>query len=145
MPTKLPKATILCVDDSKDILFLHKTSLEKDGYRVLTASSGHEGLSRLRQNSIDAAVIDNDMPGMSGLYLASEIKRACHKTPVVMFSASAPPDSMAAIDLFLSKKLGHRVLIEGLRLLLAKSGRQDALIVAESHASPGRPAGLRAR
>lgn len=126
MSVKLPKATILCVDDSKDILFLHRQLLEKNGYRVLTATSGQDGLNRLSQGTIDAAIIDNEMPGMSGIHLACEIKRTSGDTPVLMFSASPPPDTLVAIDLFLSKKLGHRVLIEGLRLLLARSGKQPA-------------------
>jgi DNA-binding NtrC family response regulator len=101
------KVTILCVDDSSDILTLCKLILEANGFDVITASNGRVALVRLKENAIDAAVIDNAMPGMSGVRLAQEIKGTHKDVPVLMFSGSLPsPDALSSVDGFLNKNEG---------------------------------------
>jgi CheY-like chemotaxis protein len=114
------KAAILCVDDSQKMLLICRTILEASGYQVFTASDGKTGLKTLEQHSIDAIVIDNRMPGMSGTELAQEIKQAYKNLPILMFSDSgAEPTSLGSIDLFLNKKSGPRALRDAVASLLA--------------------------
>jgi CheY-like chemotaxis protein len=120
MDAKEYKATILCVDDSKDILLLCKSVLQRNGYRVHIATSGKKGLARLSQCEIDAAIIDYDMPEMDGVQLAHEIKRACSTAAVLMFSGSEPPTNLEAIDSFLPKSRGARALLDALPALLTR-------------------------
>ncbi len=118
------RAAILCVDDSQNMLLICRTILEASGYEVFTASNGKEGLEMLRQHAIDAAVIDNHMPGMTGTELAQEIKRAYKNLPILMFSDSAvEPMSLESIDLFLNKKNGPSAMRDAIGSLLQRNAR----------------------
>ena len=68
--------TILCVDDEKNILHSIKRLLRKEGYRLLTASSGVEGLEILEENNVHLILSDQRMPQMSGTeFLAAVSKK----------------------------------------------------------------------
>jgi response regulator RpfG family c-di-GMP phosphodiesterase len=58
--------TVLCVDDEVNILQTLKRLLRKENYRLLTASSGKEGLEILSQNDVHLVISDQRMPEMSG-------------------------------------------------------------------------------
>ena len=92
---------ILCVDDSQEILLICQTVLEADGYQVFTAASAAAALELLRTHPIDAVVIDNVMPGMSGIALAQEIKRVSSDVPVILFSSLERPDEISPFHRFL--------------------------------------------
>jgi CheY-like chemotaxis protein len=114
-------SSILCVDDSEEILFICRTMLEAGGYQVFTANSGQQALKLLQRHAMDAAVIDNVMPGMSGLELAREIKRTSANIPVIMFSSSGQPDgSSPFVDSYVSKGQGPLALRSILGALLRK-------------------------
>jgi two-component system, NtrC family, response regulator GlrR len=113
--------SILCVDDSQEILLICKTVLEAEGYQVLTASSAPAALELLGTHPIDAVVIDNVMPGMSGIALAKEIKRVSSDVPVILFSSLERPDeAVPFIDSYLSKGQGPIALRKLIRVLLHK-------------------------
>ncbi len=114
-----PKASILCVDDSQNILLICRTILEASGFEVFTASDGKAGLEALDQHCIDAVVVDNRMPGMTGPELAQAIKQVHENLPILMFSDSASEPKTAAIDFFLNKKNGPRALRDAVISLLA--------------------------
>jgi CheY-like chemotaxis protein len=59
-------ATILCIDDDRNILEIHRALLESKGYRVVTALDGPTGIVLSREQSIDVVVLDFNMPGMDG-------------------------------------------------------------------------------
>ena len=112
---------ILCVDDSEEIRLICQTVLEADGYQVITAGSGAAALKLLHTGSIDAVVIDNVMPGMSGIVLAQEIKRIFPGLPVILFSSLERPDEIVPfIDSYLSKGQGPLALRKIIRVLLHK-------------------------
>jgi CheY-like chemotaxis protein len=112
---------ILCVDDSEEIRLICQTVLEADGYQVITAGSGAAALKLLHTGNIDAVVIDNVMPGMSGIVLAQEIKRISPGLPVILFSSLERPDEIVPfIDSYLSKGQGPLALRKMIRVLLHK-------------------------
>jgi CheY-like chemotaxis protein len=116
-----PRLTVLCVDDSEDILLICRTVLEAAGYRVFTAASGREALALLQGNPVDAAIVDNVMPEMCGADLAREIKRLAANVQVIMFSSSERPEEIAPfIDSYLSKGQGPLALRELVGLLLQR-------------------------
>jgi CheY-like chemotaxis protein len=99
--------TILCVDDSPEMLEICQTMLEGGGFRVLTALNGIQALELLKRHKINAAVVDIVMPGMDGFTLAREIKTAFPSVLVIMFSSSLREDKDSPfIDFFLSKGKG---------------------------------------
>jgi EAL domain-containing protein (putative c-di-GMP-specific phosphodiesterase class I)/CheY-like chemotaxis protein len=59
--------TLLLVDDEENVLASLKRLLRRDGYRILTASSGAEGLEILACNTVDVIVSDHRMPHMTGV------------------------------------------------------------------------------
>jgi CheY-like chemotaxis protein len=112
---------ILCVDDSEEIRLICQTVLEADGCQVITAESGAAALKLLRNGSIDGVVIDNVMPGMSGIVLAQEIKRISPGLPVILFSSLERPNEIVPfIDSYLSKGQGPLALRKMIRVLLHK-------------------------
>jgi len=112
--------SILCVDDSQEILLICRTVLESDGYQVFTAASAPAALELLQTHPIHAVVLDNVMPGMSGIALAKEIKRTSD-VPVILFSSLERPDeAVPFIDSYLSKGQGPIALRKLIRVLLQK-------------------------
>ncbi len=112
---------ILCVDGSEEILFICRTILEAGGYQVFTTNSGQQALKLLQLHAVDAAIIDNAMPGMSGLELAREIKRTAVNIQVIMFSSTGQPDeSFPFVDSYVSKGQGPLALRSILGALLRK-------------------------
>ncbi|MBC8055768.1 MAG: EAL domain-containing protein [Rhizobiales bacterium] len=59
--------TLLLVDDEENILAALKRLLRREGYHVVTATSGAQGLQRLAENRIDVILSDQRMPGMTGV------------------------------------------------------------------------------
>lgn len=66
--------TILCVDDEKSILNALKRLLRKEGYQLLFANSGKEGLDILKENQVHLVISDQRMPGMSGTEFLEIVK-----------------------------------------------------------------------
>jgi CheY-like chemotaxis protein len=114
------KATILCIDDHWSGLIGRKMLLEEDGYEVLEVTDGHEGLKLFLSHSVDAVLLDYQMPGMNGDVVAAKMKRAKSHVPIMLLSAYGPlPKSkLEAVDTFLSKSQPPRVLLSTLQDLL---------------------------
>ncbi|MEJ2156945.1 MAG: response regulator [Desulfobacteraceae bacterium] len=66
--------TILCVDDEKSILNALKRLLRKEGYHLLFANSGKEGLEVLELNEVHLVISDQRMPEMSGTEFLEIVK-----------------------------------------------------------------------
>jgi CheY-like chemotaxis protein len=99
--------SILCVDDSEEILLICQTILKACGYRVLTAISGSQALRLLQHHSVDMAILDHDLPDISGLDLARKIKSSIANIPIIMFSGTLRGDeTFPFVDSCLSKAEG---------------------------------------
>src|SRR5260221_3493949 len=70
----MPEATVLVVDDDPVIQKLLQVNFEMEGYTVLTAGDGEEGLERARAELPDVIVLDVMMPKMNGLDVAHALK-----------------------------------------------------------------------
>jgi CheY-like chemotaxis protein len=114
------KATILCIDDHSSGLIGCKILLENNGYEVLEASDGNEGLKLFLSHSVDAVVLDYQMPGMNGDVVAAKMKRVKSHVPIMLLSAHGPlPESkLEAVDTFLSKSTPPKILLATLQDLL---------------------------
>jgi len=87
----MPEATVLVVDDDPVIQKLLQVNFEMEGYTVLTAGDGEEGLERARADHPDVIVLDVMMPKMNGLEVADALKAdgGTAKIPIVLLSAKA--------------------------------------------------------
>jgi CheY-like chemotaxis protein len=77
-------ASILWVDDEIEILEAHKLFLEMKGYLVICMTNGFDALDFLQKQEVDLILLDESMPGMSGLETLQRIKRLYAHTPVVL-------------------------------------------------------------
>jgi CheY-like chemotaxis protein len=119
MKSLTPK-TVLCVDDEKVGLRVRKIMLEKHGFKVLTASSGLQGLAVFDENSIDLVVLDFYMPGLDGGQVAAEMRRRRPQVPIIFLSAyfSLPPAALELASAFITKGDPPDVLIQKIEQLV---------------------------
>src|SRR5579864_7733936 len=115
-----PKATILCIDDCWNQLIRRKILLERSGYRVLEATAGSDGLRLLLSHSVDAIILDYQLPGTSGDVIAAQMKLVKPHVPIILLSAYAPlpKNKLKSVDTFLSKSQPPRVLLSTLHEML---------------------------
>jgi CheY-like chemotaxis protein len=116
------KAFILCVDDEELPLLLRKLVLEKQGYKVVTASSATVALQTLNEHRVDLVLTDQLMPGGTGTELAQSIKGLWPDLPVILISGvnEMPADASSA-DVFISKTEGPLAMCEKISAALASA------------------------
>ncbi|MCR4921534.1 MAG: PglZ domain-containing protein [Bacteroidaceae bacterium] len=85
---------LLWIDDEIELLKAHILFLEKKGYQVTTVSNGYDALDRCAESSFDLILLDENMPGLSGLETLSRIKELTPATPVVMVTKSEEENIM---------------------------------------------------
>lgn len=78
--------TILLVDDEENILAALRRVLRREGYRILTASSGQAGLDALALHKVDVIVSDQRMPGMTGVEFLRQAKELYPDTVRIVLS-----------------------------------------------------------
>ena len=88
------KHTVLCVDDEQNILSTLKRILRKEGYQLLTASGGEEGLEVLRENEIQLVMSDQRMPGMSGTEFLARVREQYPDTIRIILTGYTDVDSI---------------------------------------------------
>ncbi|MFN4006294.1 MAG: response regulator [Chitinophagaceae bacterium] len=87
-------ATILWVDDEIESLQSHKLFLEGKGYEVHTLTNGYDALEFLKENTIDVVLLDESMPGITGLETLAKIKTDYPWLPVVMITKNETENVM---------------------------------------------------
>ena len=85
---------LLWVDDEVDLLKAHILFLEKKGYEVETVNNGMDAIERCQQRTYDLILLDEMMPGITGLETLQRIKEVSPATPVVMVTKSEEEDIM---------------------------------------------------
>jgi len=76
--------TILCIDNDVNFLELEKSSLETEGYTVVTACDGQTGITVASKRPIDAVVLAFKMPGMDGGQVAEVLFKKQPDLPIVV-------------------------------------------------------------
>ena len=87
-------AQLLWVDDEIEHLHAHILFLEKKGYDVSVASNGIDAIEQCLQHTFDLILLDEMMPGLTGLETLQRIKEIQPQTPVVMVTKSEEEDIM---------------------------------------------------
>ena len=78
---------ILLVDDDESIQLLYREELEDNGYEVISALNGEEGLQKFKDNSPDLVILDIQMPGMNGIEVLRQMKMQNAAIPIILSSA----------------------------------------------------------
>jgi pilus assembly protein CpaE len=121
---------ILIIDDDLDTLRLVGLMLQKQGFQIVAASSGPQGLELAFSELPDLVLLDVMMPGMDGYEVARQL-RANEKTldiPILMFTAKSQLDDKvtgfeAGADDYLTKPTHPSELQAHVRALLARSSK----------------------
>ena len=85
---------LLWVDDEIELLKAHIIFLEKKGYKVMTVSNGPDAIDLCKQQTFDLILLDEMMPGLSGLETLQQIKDIQPATPIVMCTKSEEENIM---------------------------------------------------
>ncbi|HET9286265.1 MAG TPA: response regulator transcription factor [Gaiella sp.] len=128
--------TILVVEDEPDIASLVRAYLERDGFRVVWAERGTEGLQALEQHDVRLAILDLQLPDTDGFDLCRAI-RACSRLPVVMLTArDEEVDRVTGLELgaddYVTKPFSPRELVARVHAVLrrAEPETDDDVLVA---------------
>lgn len=88
--------TVLAIDDEPDLLELLRVNLEKDGYTVITSSTGDKGLQIAKSVCPDLIILDLMLPGTDGLAICKQLKsqKATSSIPVILLTARAEEEDI---------------------------------------------------
>ena len=86
--------TILWADDEIDLLKPHIMFLTQKGYELVTVSNGVDALEACENNDFDLIILDENMPGLSGLETLVRIKEVRPDIPVIMITKSEEENIM---------------------------------------------------
>jgi len=139
--------TILFVDDEPRITNALKNVLRKEKYRILSADSAEKALEILRTEAVDVVVSDEQMPGMSGSALISQIRREYPDTVRIILTGHASLDAALrainegevyryltkpcnGLDLAITirRALQHKKIMAKCRQLLHSNRKQSSLL-----------------
>ena len=124
-------ATVLVVEDEEALLLTMAHHLRREGYEVLTAARGDDGLRMAREHEPDVIVLDLMLPGVDGMGICRALRRDT-RVPIIMVTAlGGESDRVAGLDTgaddYLSKPFGMRELLARVRALLRRAPmRQEA-------------------
>jgi two-component system response regulator MprA len=120
-------ATILIVDDDAKLLKMLQRTLTYEGFRVLSATNGHEALSMTQAHRPDVVVLDWLMPGMDGLSVLERLRAAGDRTLVLMLTARDAVEHRvegleSGADDYLVKPFAPAELLARIHALLRRPG-----------------------
>jgi CheY-like chemotaxis protein len=79
---------VLVIDDDDAVRTAIKLLLETDGYEVVAASNGHEGMRAAQSNEVDLVIVDIFMPGMDGIETIRTLRSHRPAVPIVAISGA---------------------------------------------------------
>jgi len=120
---------ILVIDDEPQIRRALRVGLERNGFTVLTAETGEEGLDLAADRLPELVILDLAMPGMDGLTVCREL-REWSKVPIIVLSVrDGQEDKITALDLgaddYLTKPFSLDELLARIRAVLRRVAPED--------------------
>jgi len=122
--------TVLVVDDDPNVVELTRLYLERDGYRVVSASDGARGLMLAREEQPSLVVLDVMLPRVNGLDICRTLRQESG-VPIIMLTALVEEDDrLAGLDLgaddYVTKPFSPRELAARVRAVLRRAPRDNA-------------------
>ena len=125
----MSNGTLLWVDDEIELLHSHIIFLQKKGYDVSTVSNGSDAIEQCAEHTFDLILLDEQMPGLSGLETLQQIKDIQPATPVVMVTKSEEENIMdQAIGAKIADYLIKPVNPNQILLTIKKNVHQKAIV-----------------
>ncbi len=128
------QSTLLCIHRDPGKL-LH---LEKNGYRLVSATNGSDGLRLLMSGTVDAVVIEYHLGLLDGATVASEIKQVRPTVPIIMVcdNLELPEDALKSVDAFVIRSDGHHFLVATIHFVLSVEWENQHNGAARAAATP---------
>ncbi|HSI72811.1 MAG TPA: response regulator [Fimbriimonas sp.] len=125
-------AKILVCDDERHIVRLIQVNLERQGYQVVTAFDGKEGLEKVRSEKPNLLVLDVMMPYMDGFEVLKNLRREAdtEDLPVIMLTAKAQDKDVFegyhyGADMYLTKPFNPMELVTFVKRILGGKDDKD--------------------
>jgi DNA-binding response OmpR family regulator len=120
--------TVLIVEDDESISLGLEMNLAAEGYRVLGATDGEQGLALARSNDVDLVILDVMLPRLNGFELLRTLRGERRNMPIIMLSArSAEMDKVMGLELgaedYITKPFSLAELLARVKAVL----RRDAI------------------
>lgn len=127
------KTKILFVEDERDLSMIVCDTLRQQGYEIIAAYDGIEGLDKYKSNGADLIVADVMMPRLDGFSMAKEMRRISSDVPIIFLTAKSTIDDVeegfeiGAND-YLKKPFELRELLIRIKALLRNKTNQPRII-----------------
>lgn len=124
------KKSILLVEDEVTLAMIIGDSLEEEGYRVMIAGDGSEGLGCFHKHHPDLVIADVMLPGIDGFEMVQRIRKDDKEVPILFLSArSSTDDIVAGFEIgandYVLKPFSLRELTVRVKALLSKSEPEE--------------------
>jgi serine/threonine protein kinase len=128
-------ATVLVIEDDDGLRSALELGLSSEGYRVLKAGNGREGMRIAAQQRPDLVLLDVTLPGLNGFDVCRELRRTGFEAPIMMVTGrTEETDRVVGLEIgaddYLTKPFGHRELIARVRVRLRRgygSGKKPSV------------------
>jgi two-component system alkaline phosphatase synthesis response regulator PhoP len=132
-PSAAQRRVILVVEDETDIADLIRFNLEQDGFTVVTAADGEQGLEAVRQHRPSLLILDLMLPAVPGLEVCRRLRRdaATARLPIVILTAKAAEvDRVLGLEMgaddYVTKPFSPRELVARVRAVLRRAYPDDS-------------------
>jgi len=123
----MKKAKVLVVDDEKDIIELVSYNLEKEGFKVISATASEKALELISSEEPEIIILDLMLPGIDGLDVCRELKRRDQTSsiPIIMLTAKGEESDIViglelGADDYMTKPFSPRVLVARVKAILRR-------------------------
>ena len=128
----MAKQTILVVDDEKDLLDLIEYNLKKEGFDVLKAENGEEGIAVAKEKNPDLVLLDIMMPKMDGMQAVEEMRKDDQLKNIPIIFLTARSDEKTEVeglnkggDDYITKPISTTKLISRIKAVLRRFDEKE--------------------
>ena len=130
----MKRKKIIVVEDEPDLVDVVSYNLQREGYSVLTAQRGDEGLNLIRSERPDLVLLDLMLPGMDGLSICRQMKSddSLREIPIIIASAKGEESDVViglemGADDYLAKPFSPRELLARIKAVLRRGAPRDVV------------------
>jgi two-component system, OmpR family, response regulator VicR len=124
------KIRILYIEDEPEMIELTRMVLEREGFEVLGAMGGNEGLEKIKQEKPDLILLDLMMPEMDGweVYRRIKVDKDMADIPIIIVTAKTQSVDkalglhVAKVDDYITKPFGPQDIVDSVQRVLARKG-----------------------
>ena len=128
-----PKKTILIIEDEPHIVLGVRDALEFEGFRVVDAATGKDGLAKARAEKPHAVLLDLMLPDINGYQVCEDLRRVDAFLPIIMLTArSQEADKIRGLDAgaddYVTKPFSVGELVARIRAIFRRANRTSEIV-----------------